>query len=143
MTKNELLKMITEGATVTAEMAEKAAEMLATDAAAKMKRKEKETEKDKVKREATEALVRQVVAEVLTTEPKTATDIAAAINANPELAGQLDKPATPQKATSLMKVARELGLANQIDVKIPKKGAQKGYTAVETEVEAEVETEAE
>ena len=137
MTKNELLKMLTEGATVTAEMAEKAAEMLAADAAAKEARKGKMSEKDKAKRAATEALVRQIVAEVLTTEPKTATDIATAINANPELVGQLDKPATPQKATSLMKVGRDLGLVNQIDVKIPKKGAQKGYTAAEVETDAE------
>ena len=128
MTKNEMLKMIVEGAVVTAEMAEKAAEILAADAKAKEARKGKVSEKEQAKRDANEALARRVVAEILGTEAKTATDIAAEMNAlMPEA---LEKPANAQKASALMKKALELGLVVQSEVKIPKKGTQKAYTAV-------------
>lgn len=133
MTKNELLKMITEGAVVTAEMAEKAAEMLATDAAAKEKRKGKLTEKEQAKRNETEALARRVATEILTTEPKTATDVAVALT---EMLGEEVKV---QKASVLCRKAVELELAVQTDIKIPKKGTQKGYTVVESEDESESE----
>lgn len=133
MTKNELLKMITEGAIVTAEMAEKAAEMLATDAAAKEKRKGKISDKEQAKRDANEALARRVAAEILTTEPKTATDVAIALT---EMLGEEVKV---QKANALCRKAVELKLAVQTDVKIPKKGTQKGYTVVESEDESESE----
>lgn len=133
MTKNELLKMITEGAVVTAEMAEKAAEMLATDAAAKEKRKGKLTEKEQAKRNETEALARRVATEILTTEPKTATDVAVA------LTEMLGEEVNVQKASALCRKAVELELAVQTDVKIPKKGTQKGYTVVESEDESESE----
>lgn len=128
MTKNEMLKMIVEGAIVTTEMAEKAAEMLAADAKAKEARKGKLSEKEQAKRDANEALARRVAAEILGAEGKTATDIAAEMNEKmPEM---LEKPATPQKATTIGLLCVKLGLATQTDVKIPKKGAQKAYTAV-------------
>ena len=133
MTKNELLKMITEGAVVTAEMAEKAAEMLANDAAAKEKRKGKLTKKEQAKRNETEALARRVAAEILTTEPKTASDVAA------ELTEMLGEEVKVQKASVLCRKAVELELAVQTDVKIPKKGTQKGYVVAESEDESESE----
>ena len=125
MTKNELLKMIVEGATVTAEMAEKAAEMLAADAKAKEARKGKVSKADQEKRDANEVLARHIAADILTTEAKTATDVAAVLT---EEAGEDVKV---QKASYLCRLAVDLGLANQTEVKIPKKGTQKAYTAVE------------
>lgn len=128
MTKNEMLKMMVEGAVVTAEMAEKAAEILAADAKAKEARKGKLSEKEQAKRDADIALARRVAAEILGAEAMTASDIAAKMNElMPEL---LEKPANAQKATFIAKKAVELELAVQTEVKIPKKGAQKAYTAI-------------
>lgn len=125
MTKNELLKMIVEGATVTAEMEEKAAEMLAADAKAKEARKGKVSKADQEKRDANEVLARHIAADILTGEAKTATDVATVLT---EEAGEEVKV---QKASYLCRLAVDLGLANQTEVKIPKKGTQKAYTAVE------------
>ena len=125
MTKNELLKMIVEGATVTAGMEEKAAEMLAADAKAKEARKGKVSKADQEKRDANEVLARHIAADILTGEAKTATDVAAVLT---EEAGEEVKV---QKASYLCRLAVDLGLANQTEVKIPKKGTQKAYTAVE------------
>lgn len=131
MTKNELLKMIVAGATVTEEMEAKAAEMLAADAAAKEARKGKLSEKEQAKRDANEALARRVATEVLTTEAKTATDVAGVLT---EMLGEEVKV---QRASYLCGLAVKLGLASKIDVKIPKKGAQKGYLVAEANTEAE------
>jgi hypothetical protein len=125
MTKNELLKMIVEGATVTAEMEEKAAEMLAADAKAKETRKGKVSKADQEKRDANEVLARHIAADILTSEAKTATDVAAVLT---EETGEEVKV---QKAFYLCRLAVKLELANEIEVKIPKKGARKAYTAVE------------
>ena len=125
MTKNELLNMIVEGATVTAEMAEKAAEMLAADAKAKEARKGKVSAKDQEKRDNNEILAHHVAADILTAEAKTATDVAAVLT---EEAGEEVKV---QKASYLCRLAVKMGLATETEVKIPKKGAQKAYTAVE------------
>lgn len=125
MTKNEMLKMIVEGATVTAEMEAKAAEMLAADAKAKEARKGKVSEKEQAKRDANATLAARVAAEILTSEAKTATDIAVALT---EMLGEEVKV---QKASYLAREAVKLGLANQTEVAIPKKGKQKAYTAIE------------
>jgi hypothetical protein len=130
MTKNEMLKMMVEGAVVTAEMAEKAAEILAADAKAKEARKGKVSEKEQAKRDANEAMALYVIENFITAEAKTASDIAELINADATLAAQLEKPANAQKATALMKIAMAKGLVTQTDVKIPKKGSQKAYAAV-------------
>ena len=124
MTKNELLKMIVEGATVTAEMEEKAAEMLAADAKAKEARKGKVSAKDQEKRDANEALARHIAIDILTSEAKTATDVAAVLT---EETGEEVKV---QKASYLCRLAVKMELAHETEVKIPKKGAQKAYTAV-------------
>ena len=119
MTKIELMKAIVEGAVVTAEMAEKAAEIIATDAAAKEKRKGKVSEKDAAKRAENVALATMIANDILTTEAMTATDVAAVMGEDTKV----------QKASYLCRLAVELGLANVTEVKIPKKGTQKAYTA--------------
>lgn len=124
MTKNELLNMIVEGAVVTAEMAEKAAEMLAADAKAKEARKGKVSEKDQAKRDANAALATKVAAEILTAEAKTASDVAVAMT---EILGEEVKV---QKASYILRLAVEMGLAAVTDVKVPKKGTVKAYTVV-------------
>lgn len=124
MTKNELLSMITEGATVTAEMAEKAAALLATDAAAREKRKGKVSVKTQAKRDENEALAKHIAADILTADPMTATDVANALTAE---TGEVVKV---QRASYLCRLAKDLGLANQTEVKIPSKGTQKGYSKI-------------
>ena len=124
MTKNELLNMIVEGATVTAEMAEKAAEMRAADVKAKEARKGKISTKDQEKRDANAALAARVAAEILTTEAKTATDVAVVLT---EMLGEEVKV---QKASYLCREAVKMGLATQTEVAIPKKGKQKAYAIV-------------
>jgi hypothetical protein len=124
MTKIELLRMITEGATVTAEMAEKAAEILTADAKAKEARKGKVSEKEQAKRDAHVALATRVAHEILGAEAMTASDVAVKLT---ELLGEEVKV---QKASSLCRKAVELELAAQTEVKIPKKGTCKAYTAV-------------
>lgn len=60
-------------------------------------------------------LMKQVVNEVLSFEPMTASDIGAAIGVN------------HNKATHIVKMAVARGLAGVKDIKVPKKGMQKGY----------------
>ena len=127
MTKIELMRALVEGATVTAEMAEKAAEIIAADEAAKEKRKGKVSEKDAAKRAANEEMAKHIAADILGAEAKTATDVAEALTA------ELEDPAEPvkvQKASYLLRLAVTMGLAAQTEVKIPKKGTQKAYTAI-------------
>ena len=121
MTKIELMKAIVEGAVVTAEMAEKAAEIVAADAAAKEKRKGKVSEKDAAKRAENVALATMIANDILTTEAMTATDVAAVMG----------EGVMVQKASYLCRLAVELGLAVQTEVKIPKRGTQKAYTVVD------------
>ena len=123
MTKIELMKALTEGAVVTAEMAEKAQEILAADAKAKEARKGKVSAKDQAKRDENAALATKVATEILGTEPMTATDVAAALGEDVKV----------QKASYICRLAVDLGLATQTEVKIPKKGTQKAYTVVSAE----------
>ena len=123
MTKIELMKALTEGAVVTAEMAEKAQEILAADAKAKEARKGKVSAKDQAKRDENVALATKVATEILGTEPMTATDVA-------PLMGEGVKV---QKASYICRLAVDLGLATQTEVKIPKKGTQKAYTVASAE----------
>lgn len=122
MTKIELMKAIVEGAVVTAEMAEKAAEIIAADAAAKEKRKGKVSAKDLEKRAANEEMARHIAADILTAEAKTATDVAEILTA------ETGEEVKVQKASYLLRLAVELGLAAVTEVKIPKKGPQKAYS---------------
>lgn len=127
MTKREFFVKAAAGE-MTEEMMTFAAEQLVKMDETLEKRKGKVSEKEQAKRDANEALARRVAAEILGAEGKTATDIAAEMNEKmPEM---LEKPATPQKGTTIGLLCVKLGLATQTDVKIPKKGAQKAYAAI-------------
>ena len=77
-------------------------------------------------------LMEQVVNEVLSFEPMTASDIGAAIGVN------------HNKATHIVKMAVTRGLAGVKDIKVPKKGMQKGYFLLgESESEDENSADAE
>lgn len=132
MTKREFFVNAAAGE-MTEEMKTFAAEQLVKMDETLAKRKGKVSEREQAKRDANEALARRVVAEILGAEAKTATDIAAEMNAlMPEV---LEKPANAQKASAVMKKAMELDLVVQSEVKIPKKGTQKAYTIKVAEAE--------
>ena len=132
MTKREFFVKAAAGE-MNEEMMTFAAEQLVKMDETLAKRKGKVSEREQAKRDANEALARRVVAEILGAEAKTATDIAAEMNAlMPEV---LEKPANAQKASAVMKKAMELDLAVQSEVKIPKKGTQKAYTVKVAEAE--------
>ena len=132
MTKREFFVKAAAGE-MNEEMMTFAAEQLVKMDETLAKRKGKVSEREQAKRDANEALARRVVAEILGAEAKTATDIAAEMNAlMPEV---LEKPANAQKASAVMKKAMELDLVVQSEVKIPKKGSQKAYTVKVAEAE--------
>lgn len=119
MTTREIYVAMTEGATVTAEMAEWAASKLEKLDAANEKRRNspsKTMEKN--------APLAEKVYELLGTEPMTASDIATALN---EMELDVDKAFTAQKATSLAKMLVTDGRVEQVDMKLPKRGTVKGY----------------
>jgi len=126
MTKREFFVKVSEGE-MTEEMKDFAVEQLIKMDAQLAARKGKVSEKEQAKRDANEALARRVAAEILGAEAKTATDVAA------ELTEMLGEEIKVQKASSLCRKAVELELAVQTEVKIPKKGTQKAYTAVAAE----------
>ena len=126
MTNREFYTAITaENATITAEMIEHAEAQLAKLDATAEKRKGKVSKADQEKRDANAALAAKVATEVLGAEAMTATDVATALT---EMVGEEVKV---QKASYLCRLAVTMGLANATEVKIPKKGTQKAYTAVE------------
>ena len=130
MTKREFFVKVSAGE-MTEEMQAFAAETLVKMDAQLEARKGKVSEREQAKRDANEALARRVAAEILSTEAKTATDIAAEMNEKmPEM---LEKPATPQKGTSMGQLCVKLGLAVQTEVKIQKKRKQKAYASVTAE----------
>ena len=132
MTKREFFVKAAAGE-MNEEMMTFAAEQLVKMDETLAKRKGKVSEREQAKRDANEALARRVVAEILGAEAKTATDIAAEMNAlMPEV---LEKPANAQKASAVMKKAMELDLVVQSEVKIPKKGTQKAYAIKVAEAE--------
>lgn len=128
MTKNELLSMIIEGAVVSAEMAEKAAAMLETDANAKAARKEKAKEGPSKKDIENAPLLERITNEILSAEPKTASDVAEVLEVK------------VQKASALLRKLVEHDIADVQEVKIPGKNKVKAYTKaapMDAEVEAE------
>ena len=124
MTKREFFVKVAAGE-MTEEMQAMAAEFLTKMDETLEKRKGKVSEKEQAKRDANVALAHRVAAEILGAEAKTATDVAA------ELTEMLGEEVKVQKASSLCRKAVDLGLATATEVKIPKKGTQKAYTAVE------------
>ena len=129
MTNREFYTTIVE-TVANEELVEHAKAQLAKLDATAEKRKGKVSKADQEKRDANEAMALYVVENFISTEAKTASDIAELINADATLAAQLEKPATSQKATALMKIAMAKELVSRIDIKIPKKGSVKAYTLV-------------
>ena len=127
MTNREFYTAIAANETLTEEIRTHATEQIAKLDATAEKRKGKVSKADQEKRDANAALAARVAAEILTTEAKTATDIAAALT---EMLGEEVKV---QKASYLAREAVKLGLANQTEVKIPKKGTQKANTVAVAE----------
>jgi Fic family protein len=115
MTNREFLNAIATNETLADEIREHAqAEIDKMDAA-----NEKRKNKPSKKAEENAPLVETIVNEILGTEPVTASDVAATLGVS------------VQKASSLLRTIAAAGNANVTDVKIPKKGTQKGYTKVE------------
>ena len=123
MTNREFYTAITaENATITTDMIEHAQAQLAKLDATAEKRKGKVSAKDQAKRDANAALAQHIAETILSTEAKTATDVATALTA------ETGEEVKVQKASYLCRLAVDLGLANASEVKIPKKGTQKAYT---------------
>lgn len=128
MTNREFYNaIIAENATITPEMVEHATAQIAKLDATAEKRKGVVSKKDQEKRDANEAMARHIAESILTSEAKTATDVAAALTA------ESGEEVKVQKASYLCRLAVTLGLANATEVAIPKKGTQKAYTAVVAE----------
>ena len=125
MTNREFYTAIAANETLTEEIRNHATEQIAKLDVTAEKRKGKVSAKDQAKRDENAALAARVAAEILTTEAKTATDIAAALT---EMLGEEVKV---QKASYLAREAVKLGLANATEVAIPKKGKQKAYFVTE------------
>ena len=123
MTKREFFAKVSAGE-MTEEMQAFAAEQLTKMDTQLEARKGKVSEKEQAKRDANVALATRVAKEILGAEAMTATDVAVKLT---ELLGEEIRV---QKASSLCRKAVELELAVQSEVKIPKKGSQKAYTAV-------------
>ena len=122
MTNREFYTAIAANETLTEEVRNHATEQIAKLDATAEKRKGKVSAKDQAKRDENAALAAKVAEEILGTEPKTATDVAAILSET------LGEEVKVQKASYLCRLAVELGLANATEVKIPKKGTQKAYT---------------
>ena len=121
MTNREFYTAIAANETLTEEIRNHATEQIAKLDATAEKRKGKVSKADQEKRVANVNLANTIATEILTIEPKTATDVAAALT---EMLGEEVKT---QKASYLCRLAVEMELAAQVDVKIPKKGNQKAY----------------
>ena len=124
MTNREFYTAIAANETLTEEIRNHATEQIAKLDATAEKRKGKVSAKDQAKRDENATMAAHIAETILTTEAKTATDVAAALTAE---AGEEVKV---QKASYLCRLAVDMGLANQTEVKIPTKGTQKAYTIV-------------
>ena len=122
MTNREFYNLIATNETLTDEIRAHAEEQISKLDAIAEKRKGKVSKADAEKREANIALANHIAETILTSEAKTATDVAAVLT---EETGEEVKV---QKASYLCRLAVELGLASVTEVKIPKKGTQKAYT---------------
>ena len=126
MTNREFYTAIVE-TIANEELVEHAKAQLAKLDATAEKRKGKVSAKDQAKRDENAALATHIAKDILTAEPKTATDVAAILTAE----GEPDaEPVKVQKASYLLRLAVDMELAAVTEVKIPKKGTQKAYTVV-------------
>ena len=103
MTKRELFTNVAAGIIDEETIAAAAVELEKIDAASNKKSKENQP------------LIDRIVNEILTTEPMTATDVAAILEVK------------VQKASALCRAAVAQGKVVQSEVKVPKKGTQKAY----------------
>ena len=127
MTNREFYTAIAANETLTEEVRNHATEQIAKLDATAEKRKGKVSAKDQAKRDENATMAAHIAETILGTEAKTATDVAAVLTAE---AGEEVKV---QKASYLCRLAVKMGLANETEVKIPKKGAQKAYTVIVAE----------
>lgn len=119
MTYVEFLTAVSAIDTLPKDVLDKAQELLDKDKADKVRRAGKRAEK------ALEKLPRiERAVSLLTDEPKTASLVAVELSA---LEGETVKV---QTASALLRKAVELGYAAVQDVKVAKKGMQKGYTVL-------------
>lgn len=118
MTNREFYNAIITATEITDEMRNTAIELLAkldhTNEVRKVKNAEKAAEKQLLK-----APVRNALYEALSEEPKTATELCAAIAPTFDV-----KPAS---IPSLMRPLVDNGSCVKVDVKVPGKGTQRGY----------------
>ena len=127
MTNREFYTAIEANETLPVEIREHATAQLAKLDATAEKRKGKVSAKDQEKRDANAALARHIAQDILSSEPMTATDVAAILTTE----GDPDaEPVKVQRASYLCRLAVTMELAAATEVKIPKKGTQKAYTAV-------------
>ena len=119
MTKREMMEMVAAGK-MTEEVQEMAVKMLEAMDAEKEKRAAKQAEKA----ETVYAPFIEKFVGALTAEPKTATDILPVFEGDIAPSG---KEVTVQFVSSIARKAMAQGLCKQVDVKVPKKGPQKGY----------------
>lgn len=114
MTKREFYVAISAGEMTEELQAMAVAEIEKMDAA-----NEKRKGVQSKKAAENQPIIDRIVAEILTAEPKTATDIAAVLELS------------VQKTSSLCRTAVAQGKAVQTEVKVPKKGNQKAYSLAE------------
>ena len=127
MTNREFYTAISANETLSEEIRNHATEQIAKLDATAEKRKGKVSAKDQERRDTNAKLAAHIAETILSTEAKTATDVATALTA------ETGEEVKVQKASYLCRLAVDLGLANVSEVKIPKKGTQKAYTAVVAE----------
>ena len=125
MTNREFYTAIAANETLAEDIRTHATEQIAKLDATAEKRKGKVSAKDQAKRDENAAMARHIAETILGTEAKTATDVAAVLTA------ETGEEVKVQKASYLLRLAVELGLANATEVAIPKKGKQKAYFVTE------------
>lgn len=111
MTKREVLNTIVGGEVNADVIAWAEAQLVAMD-------KANEKRRNSVSKKAAEnaPIIDRIVEEILGSEPKTASDVAAVLEVS------------PQKASALLRTAVKAGRAVAEDIKVKGKGTQKGYT---------------
>ena len=122
MTNREFYTAISANETLSEDIRNHATEQIAKLDATAEKRKGKVSAKDQEKRDANAAMAKHIAETILGTEAKTATDVAEVLTA------ETGEEVKVQKASYLCRLAVKLELANETEVKIPKKGTQKAYT---------------
>ena len=123
MTKREMMVKVAAG-----EMSEEIQAMAQKILEAMDADKEKRAAKQAEKSESVYAPFIEKFVGALTAEPKTATDILPVFEGDIAPSG---KPVTVQFVSSVAHKAMARGLCEQVDVKVPKKGPQKGYKVTE------------